>query len=176
MIYDVDRIEWLEQQTKLSSSGISFDWFASAGFRFMRKNLIGGNKPTLRDAIDSIIMGDLTRKEQTKKLLEEFTQLTTMFKASMPLVVIPEKDNYTVPVLCVDCKYNSFSESFKTHHCYHPTNISVVTGEQGSKPCNDMRGASGLCGKEGRWFVAKELPVPPMPEGPVWKPQEYNKG
>lgn len=51
-------LDWLEQQARKSSTGISFDWIPSvegerSGFRFMRRHFIGDQANTLREAIRS---------------------------------------------------------------------------------------------------------------------------
>lgn len=60
---DAERLDWLEEQAKLSRSGISFDWrpnyvedgqvLKSKGWRFMRRNFLGERKPSIREAIDA---------------------------------------------------------------------------------------------------------------------------
>ncbi len=54
---DTERLNWLEEQTKASYTGISFDHIPSVegekgGFRFMRRFFIGEPEKTLRDVID----------------------------------------------------------------------------------------------------------------------------
>jgi hypothetical protein len=54
---DTDLLNWLEDQTKKSRTGISFDWVPRhegepSGFRFMRKHFISDPKKTLRGAIE----------------------------------------------------------------------------------------------------------------------------
>lgn len=59
---DTDRLDWLEEQTKESYTGISLDYAKIAeggrvqekGFRFMRHHLIASRRDTLRDAIDLV--------------------------------------------------------------------------------------------------------------------------
>jgi hypothetical protein len=53
---DAELLDWLEQQARASSTGISFDWIPSvegesSGFRFMRRHFIGEPAKSLRDAI-----------------------------------------------------------------------------------------------------------------------------
>lgn len=58
---DAERIEWLEDQTKKSRTGISFDYHRYAedgyvvdhGYRFMRRHFVSGFKDSLRTAIDA---------------------------------------------------------------------------------------------------------------------------
>lgn len=58
---DAERIEWLEEQTKKSRTGISFDYHRHVedgyviehGYRFMRRHFASGFKDSLRKAIDS---------------------------------------------------------------------------------------------------------------------------
>lgn len=58
---DAERIEWLEDQTKKSRTGISFDYHryvedgyvVDHGYRFMRRHFVSGFKDSLRKAIDA---------------------------------------------------------------------------------------------------------------------------
>lgn len=58
---DAERIEWLEEQTKKSYTGISFDYYRHVedgyvldhGYRFMRRHFASGFKDSLRKAIDA---------------------------------------------------------------------------------------------------------------------------
>lgn len=53
---DKDRIDWLEERARRSSTGISFDFVPSGergGFRFMRRFFIGEPRRDLRSAIDA---------------------------------------------------------------------------------------------------------------------------
>lgn len=57
---DAERIEWLEEQTKKSRTGISFNYHRHVedgcvvehGYRFMRRHFVSGFKDSLRKAID----------------------------------------------------------------------------------------------------------------------------
>lgn len=56
---DSELLDWLEQETKKSPTGISFDWCHYAeegqvlehGFRFMRQHFLGDRAKSLREAI-----------------------------------------------------------------------------------------------------------------------------
>lgn len=58
---DAERIDWLEEQTKKSYTGISFDYHRHVedgyvvdhGYRFMRRHFASGFKDSLRKAIDA---------------------------------------------------------------------------------------------------------------------------
>lgn len=58
---DTARLVWLEEQTRLSPSGVSFDYVrfveegyvTECGYRFMRRHHLGSRKDALRDAIDA---------------------------------------------------------------------------------------------------------------------------
>lgn len=54
---DSERLDWLEERTRRSPTGISFDWIPSvdgerSGFRFMRRHFISDPAQSLRSAID----------------------------------------------------------------------------------------------------------------------------
>lgn len=60
---DSETLDWLEEQTRLSRTGVSFDWrgdraendgtVSDRGWRFMRFHFVGERKPSLREAIDA---------------------------------------------------------------------------------------------------------------------------
>lgn len=63
---DAARLDWMENQARLSPTGISFDYVKhvedgrvlNRGYRFMRRHFISGDKDTLRRAIDAVMEGD----------------------------------------------------------------------------------------------------------------------
>ena len=63
-----------------------------------------------------------------------------------------------MPVLCKDCNWFKDGE-----WCQHSSMISLVTGEPELSHCITVRADKSLCGPEGRGFMSKAIPVPPMP-------------
>jgi hypothetical protein len=62
---DTERLDWLEKQSRKSSTGISFDHIPAvegerSGWRFMRRFFIGEQKPSLRAAIDAAMLQEPT--------------------------------------------------------------------------------------------------------------------
>ena len=57
LLADSERLDWLEQQTRKSMTGISFDYVPRdendpAGWRFMRRHFVSNPAKSLREAID----------------------------------------------------------------------------------------------------------------------------
>lgn len=74
---DSERLDWIQEQTKQSRSGVGFDWrpdyaeegqvLEMKGWRFMRHCFLGARKPNIREAIDHArrIEGDYSCSKYT---------------------------------------------------------------------------------------------------------------
>lgn len=62
--------------------------------------------------------------------------------------------------ICVNCEHHQ--EAHAVHVCVHPDTkiVDVVTGSRHTPTCYDARGDEKLCGRWGRFYVERELPVP----------------
>lgn len=72
--------------------------------------------------------------------------------------------------LCVNCKYHQLIENrypgqqaMPWHTCIHSAAASMVTGELVGVWCEEMRGATGACGRNGSLFEAIRLTYPDLP-------------
>jgi hypothetical protein len=69
---------------------------------------------------------------------------------------------------CVDCKWYvhiqftagwGAGQSYYEHKCANPSGLDVVTKLLGD--AKKMRNYSDCCGRDAKWYEAKEIPDPP---------------